>query len=146
VSPDLTTKSRFAGSWKPSGGLEPPTLRNGDFAASGTANVRRGTGLGDRFGVSGENSRLLDEGLQRQEPSASARVRAAHVPSVNATASERPVSRRGQQTIDSDSAFPASRDNKNRAFAGTSRAGATGLEPATSGVTGHLHGHDDRRR
>src|SRR5438445_12615558 len=43
---------------------------------------------------------------------------------------------RRQQTINSNCAFSASRDNARPAFAGTSKTGATGLEPATSGVTG----------
>jgi hypothetical protein len=35
---------------------------------------------------------------------------------------------------------------KNPALAGLSEAGATGLEPATSGVTGLFHRSDDWRR
>ena len=40
----------------------------------------------------------------------------------------------------------ASVDNTNCPFAGLFRTGATGLEPATSGVTGLFHDHDDWRR
>jgi hypothetical protein len=35
---------------------------------------------------------------------------------------------------------------EDRRFAGSSETGATGLEPATSGVTGQFGGHDRRRR
>jgi hypothetical protein len=54
----------------------------------------------------------------------------------------RPVFRRRQQTILFDDGLPAYRDNAKGLFAGISETGATGLEPATSGVTGRFERHD----
>jgi hypothetical protein len=52
----------------------------------------------------------------------------------------------GQQTLDSRAAFRAQQDNETMGLQALRETGATGLEPATSGVTGMFHRNDDWRR